>query len=617
MRGNKNKLAGLLFLLIMAVSPVFAQKSVPVFQPLTWEQASMLATRENKIVFADVVSGETETTNRLEKAVAGNKQVADFFRKNVIAIRLDVQTTAGRAFVPKLMMNAYPAAVFFLPYGDLLTLVVPAEGIKNPQLLLAAGKKALERAEVKRSNSRFIRFDDMGLQEAFEKARQEEKLLFVMAYTDDSQACLMMDKDVFNLDKVAVFYNKSFINLRINFGRERDLVEKYGVSVYPSFLFLNGNGKRVYQAAGYMEADSFVDLGKEALKKAEGIAFTGGTLREIAKMAEEQGRLIFTDCYSSTEAARKALVKTVYTDPEVASFFNEHFVNSRLNMEEGEGRDFKKEYGVEVCPALYFTDYTGRMVHRVVGIPDAAGLLREAHRVVDGRGLASMITEYEGGKRDAAFIEEYLEVLEVGDSKKEAAVVALEYLSVFDGYKLKEKKYWELFEKYVADVNSDIFKYIYANRDEFYSLFGEKQVGQKLNTVWVAGADAFLTDTGFDEAGFKEYVKRMKKEKVKDWRMIVRDAGMKRAEKTGDWRTYVELAEEKWKEEQIPDAELYRWGMKINQECRDEAIRFKAARWFALAADEMARTEWKTGKVNISSYKGFFEKLVDDLVGKK
>lgn len=57
--------------------------------------------------------------------------------------------------------------------------------------------------------------------------------------------------------------------------------------------------------------------------------------------------------------------------------------------------------------------------------------------------------------------------------------------------------------------------------------------------------------------------------------------------------------------------------MKINENCPDEAIRYKAAHWFVQAAQEMERKERVTGKVSMSSYKGFFEKLADDLVGKK
>lgn len=611
---NKNRFFGIFLLLLTAILDVDAQKVSQVFLPLTWEQASMLANKEKKLVFVDFSSGDTKAGTKLEKLLSGDKPLADFFKRNIISIEVKAETPAGKSFLPKLLMSSYPLYGFFLPYGDLLAEVKPEDIVRNPQLLLESGKEALRHAEIKRSNSRSVGFGNR-IQDALEKARQEDKSVFLVIYSNDSRNSLIMDKNVFNLDVVADFYNKNFINEKIEAGQE--FSQSYGVSDYPAYLFLNGGGKEIYRAAGYLNADSLINLGKNALKQAEGIDFIDVPRLEVTDIARKQGKLIFTDCYSSSEAIRKALVKSVYADPEVASFFNEHFVNNRLNMEEGEGATFKNEYGVNIYPALYFTDHTGKLVHRIVGAPDVATLLREAQRVVNGNGLVTMMSDYKSGNREPAFVEEYLYVLELADMKKEASAVASEYLSTLDRKHLKEKKYWELFRKYVSDVNSDVFKYVCHDQDEFYKLFGENEVQQKMNTVWAAGADAFLTETGFDEVGFKEYTKRLKREKVKDWRKILRDAGMRRAEKMGDWRVYVELAEEKWKEEQISDQELYGWGVKINEKCHDEAIRYKAARWFALAADEMARREWVTGKVNISSYKGFFEKLVNDLVGKK
>ena len=93
-------------------------------------------------------------------------------------------------------------------------------------------------------------------------------MVFIDAYTAWCQPCVMMGKNVFTLDKVADFYNEHFINLKIDFGKEKELAEKYAVRGYPAFLFLNGNGKLVHLAGGYTEADAFIGYGEEALKKA-------------------------------------------------------------------------------------------------------------------------------------------------------------------------------------------------------------------------------------------------------------------------------------------------------------------------------------------------------------
>ncbi len=92
---------------------------------------------------------------------------------------------------------------------------------------------------------------------------------------------------------------------------------------------------------------------------------------------------------------------------------------------------------------------------------------------------------------------------------------------------------------------------------------------------------------------------------------------MQIAEQMGDWKTFITLAEEKWNEEKLSDAELHRWGIKIDEHCRDEGLRYKMAQWLSGRALQIKYKEQVSGKVNVASYRGFFEKLADDLLKKK
>ena len=40
---------------------------------------------------------------------------------------------------------------------------------------------------------------------------------------------------------------------------------------------------------------------------------------------------------------------------------------------------------------------------------------------------------------------------------------------------------------------------------ELYDLYGEDKVRKKIAAVWIAGAENFVQDGVFDEAGFKAY----------------------------------------------------------------------------------------------------------------
>ena len=84
-------------------------------------------------------------------------------------------------------------------------------------------------------------------------------------------------ENVFSLDKVADFYNEHFINLKLDFGKEKELAEKYGTRGYPAFVFVNGDGKLVHLAGGYTEAEPFIAYGQEALKRQKGLNFSRET----------------------------------------------------------------------------------------------------------------------------------------------------------------------------------------------------------------------------------------------------------------------------------------------------------------------------------------------------
>ena len=165
-----------------------------------------------------IIMGSTSDLPVMEKAAQLLNDMHVPFEMNALSAHRTPE--AVEEFAPKLVMNMYPTYGFFMPNGDILGTVSPFLLAKNPELFLERGKKAWEQAEVKRNNKRSIVFEEIGLKEALEKAKKENKLVFIDAYTAWCQPCVMMGKNVFTLDKVADFYNRNFINLKIDFGKE-------------------------------------------------------------------------------------------------------------------------------------------------------------------------------------------------------------------------------------------------------------------------------------------------------------------------------------------------------------------------------------------------------------
>ena len=573
---------------------LMAQSLSGLIQPLNWEQASNKAVRENLLVMVEVGDVKEET----RKAISSNQELLNYISRNVVAFHMDMNSVQGKLFENKLLQYDYPAYAFFQPYGDLLAIVQEGEVISDPEYLRNALDEAHKMAQIKKHNSRSIRFQEMTLEQALDIAGKMNKNIFVNIADINYQPSLLMTKNVFNLDKVADFYNRNFISLDYKVRDAEEMIAKYGIKTLPAYLFLNADGKLLHVGQGYCSSEQFIQHGESALKKAQGISFQSGSRFDMQKQARHDGKYVFLDVYVDNREHQE-LEKYVFKDPELADFFHSKFVCVR-------------EEGKNNC--LIFTDGFGRELHRILKVDTPEQLLEEGKKAISGKGLAGMHVRYRGGLRTPAFMESYMKMLSEAGFNSFASRVAGEYFDSHNPDCLLQSENWLRFNAYVQSASPKYFDYVLAQRTELKRLYGSKDVKEKVRSLCINNVNNYVQKGVFDEEAFKVYAKRLKKEKIENHQSIVRDARMKVAERLKDWKSFVNLAEEKWNEEKVSDAELYRWALKIDEECKDGNVRYKMAQWLRMRVMEINRKEKLTGKVNLTSYRGFFEKLIENFL---
>lgn len=111
-----------------------------------------------------------------------------------------------------------------------------------------------------------MKFTETAWSDLLAKAKANDQIIFMDAYTTWCGPCKMMSKNVFTDKEVGDYYNANFINVKMDMekGEGIDLASKYEVRAYPTLLFIDGNGAIVHRAVGYHEAAAFVELGKKA-----------------------------------------------------------------------------------------------------------------------------------------------------------------------------------------------------------------------------------------------------------------------------------------------------------------------------------------------------------------
>lgn len=159
-----------------------------------------------------------------------------------------------------------------------------------------------------------IEFFHGSWEELLDKAKSEEKLIFVDVYTDWCGPCKMMSSVVFPQNEVGSYYNSKFINYKLNAEDEDEngpeLAKKYNVEAYPTYLYIDSDGKLIHTAVGYIDSLEFILEGKKATGDARPYSEiekdynSGNRSPEIVR-----SYLIGADIYADEGKAKKELEK--------------------------------------------------------------------------------------------------------------------------------------------------------------------------------------------------------------------------------------------------------------------------------------------------------------------
>lgn len=111
-----------------------------------------------------------------------------------------------------------------------------------------------------------IQFFEGSFQDALELAKKENKLIFFDAYASWCGPCKRMKSKVFTQEEVGSYFNSRFINLKVDMekGEGPSLAKKYGVTSYPTLLFIDHTGKLIHGGVGYHNPSSLIGLVKGA-----------------------------------------------------------------------------------------------------------------------------------------------------------------------------------------------------------------------------------------------------------------------------------------------------------------------------------------------------------------
>ncbi|WP_212001589.1 thioredoxin fold domain-containing protein [Chitinophaga sp. HK235] len=201
----------------------------------------------------------------------------------------------------------------------------------------------------------------------------------------------------------------------------------------------------------------------------EEIAFNNVSWQATLDQATKENKLVFLDCYTSWCGPCKWMEKNVFNLPEIYQYYNQHFINTKQDMEKGEGVDLRKQYNVQSYPTYLFINGKGEVVHRTGSRMSAEEFLEEARMANDPeRNTSSLSARYDAGERGIPFLINYYMAVHKSN-RRAAAKIGEEISEKFPENELNSSLGWKAIKNIAESGNDRLGKYYLANQTQFAS----------------------------------------------------------------------------------------------------------------------------------------------------
>lgn len=233
-----------------------------------------------------------------------------------------------------------------------------------------------------------------------------------------------------------------------------------------------------------------------------GIQWIDNDIDLAMRQAASSDKMVFIYAYTTWCGPCKAMKKSVFPTTEVGEFYNEAFINVKMDMEKGKGFELGEKYQVQAYPTFLFVDKVGKVVHKSMGGRQLLEFIELGNAALDpDRQIATLHDRYAKGERSSDFLKQYAQVISESEFTG-FEPISEQYLATQDDWTTAENMKF-IFDYSEADIESKLFQHTLENRAAFEQLIGKEKVKAKFE---------FAAERDRSKAGIpRDDVERLKK----------------------------------------------------------------------------------------------------------
>ena len=274
----------------------------------------------------------------------------------------------------------------------------------------------------------------------------------------------------------------------------------------------------------------------------KGVRYFQGSWSEIQSVSIQQKRLVFVEIYAENYAPSN-LLNDLLAEDSVAEYYNQHFINYRVDINSVMGNAFIKKYQVAAAGELLFFAPDGAIVSRQAGATSLAQIKAIAHSVIKQTtiNLTVMQEQYNKGFRSPAFLYDFAYQLRINNRP---------HNDIVNNYIKKEKlskhcidtKDLQFVYDFAANLRTDAMDVLLKNKGDFERVFGKENIDKKIADAATIAVD-YAKTTNDTELLNKAY-QVVEKSKISNGKDLLFKMKWDYCETTKDHKSQVKLVKE-------------------------------------------------------------------------
>ncbi len=273
------------------------------------------------------------------------------------------------------------------------------------------------------------------------------------------------------------------------------------------------------------------------------IEFRDLSFKEGLAVAAEEGKPVFIDCFTTWCGPCKWMSANIFTNDEVAEYYNENYVCLKIDMEKGEGIDIAENYGIRAYPTLLYLNSEGERLLVTVGASrDPQSYIAAGDQAKDPkRNLPYLIANKEANFDNSSFMRDFFLTASSANMLENEDIDR--YFGKMDVMEWANDDNWEIITSAVSDPGSEVFKKALAQTELFIKEQGEDAIMYFESTVYYALANGlYRARSGEQYEAYKKLRKELLSIDFPGNQKIALQLDLMENEMKENWENYMAVA---------------------------------------------------------------------------